>query len=67
MSEPLASPDVPVELSDLIQRLKKLPEEKTYVAAYEFVRDIVYGDIGSRSAVMRRLLSKKDKDTGKYS
>ncbi len=59
------SPEVPAEFSDLIQRLKKLPEEKRLVAAYEFVRDIAYGNIGSRRA-FDVLEAKKGTCSGKH-
>jgi len=56
---------MPLEFSALVQQFMRLPREKKLVAAYEFVRDIAYGNIGSRSA-FDVLDAKKGTCSGKH-
>lgn len=49
MSESPSAPDVPVEFTELVARFDALPPAQKHIAAYEYARDIAYGDIGSRN------------------
>lgn len=49
MSELSPSSGGPVEFIELVERFKKLSEPDRRIAVYEYVRDIAYGDIGSRN------------------
>ncbi len=41
--------DTPVAFTALVQRFQAIPDDTRLVAAYECIRDIAYGDIGSRN------------------
>jgi hypothetical protein len=49
MSEFPTTPDVPEAFTDLVAQFGVLPSERKHIAAYEYARDIAYGDIGSRN------------------
>ncbi len=49
MSESQTQPETPAAFTELVQRFEAMPKEKRLVAAYECIRDIAYGDIGSRN------------------
>lgn len=53
------------EFKGLIERFTKLSPKKRPVAAYEFVRDIAYGDIGSRNP-LDVLRARKGTCSGKH-
>jgi len=53
------------EFENIVRNIQKMPEESRPVAAFEFVRDIAYGNIGSRSA-MDVLTAKKGTCSGKH-
>ncbi len=43
------SPDIPSAFTDLVERFSGLPDLERRIVAYAYVRDIAYGDIGSRN------------------
>ena len=49
MSEESQSSEVPTAFTEVVHSFAQLPENRRLVAAYEFARDIAYGDIGSRN------------------
>jgi len=65
MTEQKTPLESPSEFSQLVRQFEQLPKERRLVAAYEFVRDIAYGNIGSRSA-FDVLLAKKGTCSGKH-
>jgi hypothetical protein len=46
MSE--SPPETPAQFQELVAAFARLPEPDKYLKAYEYVRDLAYGDIGSR-------------------
>jgi hypothetical protein len=57
--------ETPVEFTELVERFAALPEPDRFVKAYEYVRDLAYGDIGSRNP-FDVLAQKKGTCSGKH-
>jgi len=57
--------EVPEHFEALVSRFKVLPEPQRYIQPYEYVRDLAYGDIGSRNP-FDVLLASKGTCSGKH-